>query len=190
MFSKKKCCLETKKLSSRFNVNEDCLKRMRKALIKRMKSHSLNKAEFTDLMVEEGLDSNEASSLFDVLDLDRSGTLDSDEILMMLVLKHSNENNNKNENMDLLFEINDVNKSGTIDAREFIRMVKIYHILSDKSLDGFNENKVQTLFRSIDRNNSGSLSRKEFNNYISANPHAFDIVFTPSSPSGNTSLND
>lgn len=105
--------------------------------------------------------------------------IDPDEILMMLALKHSNENQDKQENMRLLFDINDSNKNGTIEKKEFHRMVKIYRILSGKPANDDDSEKIDNLFRSIDRNNSGFISHQEFNDYISSNPHAFDIVLSP-----------
>ena len=75
MFHKKKCCSETKKISSRFNIDEESLKKMKKALTKRMKSAALNKVQFESLMREEGLAESDASSMFEVLDLDRNGSL-------------------------------------------------------------------------------------------------------------------
>lgn len=85
MFSKKKCCSTEKKISSRFNIDHNCLSKMRKALVKRMKTNTLNKVLFTQLMEEEGVTREDALSLFELLDLDHNGVLGMQFLIGFLV---------------------------------------------------------------------------------------------------------
>jgi len=131
---------------------------------------TISRAEFKQMMVVLGqqLSDAEADELFDEMDLDRSDSVDWDEMKEVLLEHYEASRASKQEPKELaasLWRMFDADGSGSIDVNELLEVLK-------RTSKGWNVEDVVQMFNEIDLDRSGSIEKHEFEEFVMANAAA------------------
>jgi len=120
---------------------------------------AFNREEFGELLACIGIghDQNLVNKLFWLFDDDGSGDVDYKELVVGLEMF---KNNTLEEKLEVFFDLCDEDNSGTIDEIELYRVLKLSLTSSDERANL--RRAVKDLFREIDIDGDGEITREEF----------------------------
>merc|ERR1712172_421664 len=103
--------------------------------------------------------------VFRTFDADKNGYIDFKEFLLAINIT---SNGSASQKLDWAFSMYDVNGNGYIDLNEMTQIVRsIYHLIGKDQISGLveeetPESRAETIFRIMDLNSDGKISRNEF----------------------------
>ena len=128
--------------------------------------NQIDKIEFINAIT--GINSEVASNIFDIFDLNKNGFLDKNEFMdgIKMLL-----NGDEEDLIDFAFKIHDTNKSGFIEKNEL--KILLIDILTQNSID-FDQYQIDLLtnqfFLIADINHDGKISHGEFYRIVDKHP--------------------
>lgn len=153
-------------------------------LFKDVRNHSdsdtIDKAAFRVVMRDNGSnvfeDDRVLDSFWDALDVNKDHTVNKKELIVGLTVLASGSPEKK---LQLSFDIYDFDRSGTISAAEFRVMMKAMgrlRLYNERQLEQWVQITADELFKKLDKDHNGELSREEFVGAALENPDMLDLL--------------
>eukprot|EP01122_Echinamoeba_exundans_P004058 TRINITY_DN14095_c0_g1_i1.p1 TRINITY_DN14095_c0_g1~~TRINITY_DN14095_c0_g1_i1.p1 ORF type:complete len:217 (+),score=62.21 TRINITY_DN14095_c0_g1_i1:31-681(+) len=180
---------EAKVLNKLASIDSAQFERLFKDVRNHSDSDTISKDAFRQVMKENGTsifdDEQILDSFWGALDANKDHTVNKKELIVGLTVL---ANGSAEEKLKLSFNIYDLDRSGSISVSEFKTMMRAMgrlRLYNEKQLEAWVETTVSELFKKIDKDGSGELSRDEFVQAAKGHPDILDLLtvhVAPNSP--------
>lgn len=155
-------------LKENTNYSEDVIKEWYTGFISDCPSGKLSQPSFIKIYSKFFPSGNATAfceHIFRTFDADQNGYIDFKEFLLAINIT---SNGSADQKLDWAFSMYDVNGNGSIDLQEMTQIVRsIYHLIGKDQISGLveeetPESRAATIFRIMDINADGRVTRNEF----------------------------
>lgn len=119
------------------------------------RSGTLSEQEFTRMLQKQGVSQSKAQDLFELADIDGSGNIDFNEFVAVMFNPDAMSTSVLQDHLKFIFH--EIGGDDSIDEREFVKAFP----------EGQSSTVIKQLFKAVDKDRSGHISKKEFIDFVS-----------------------